>query len=65
MAESTPRTLVARFFGRDITLKKRTWNAGKIVSGAVLERGKFEPYPMIRRKFPEAKNKPGIILTSY
>ncbi|KKS93634.1 MAG: hypothetical protein UV70_C0008G0033 [Parcubacteria group bacterium GW2011_GWA2_43_13] len=41
------------------------YNAGKIVSGTVLERGKFEPYPMIRRKFSEAKNKPGMILTSY
>ena len=35
------------------------------MSGVVLERGGFEPYPMIRRKFPDVKNKPGAILTSY
>jgi len=35
------------------------------VSGAVLERGEFEPYPMIRRKFSDVKNKQGTILTSY
>ncbi|KKS93892.1 MAG: hypothetical protein UV70_C0005G0023 [Parcubacteria group bacterium GW2011_GWA2_43_13] len=53
------------YYYRDIALYNRTENAGKTVSGAVLEQGGFEPYPMIRRKFPEAKNKPGTILTSY